>query len=250
VTATACWRSRQTHAAPAQRAIPWRLASFGSMPENRRVAVVTGATGGLGAAVAAALRDAGLVVAGFARHGTDEGVDVTDEQQVQAAVSRVVAKHGRIDALVNVAGGFAGGQPVQQTNAATWEHMLALNLTSTFLCCKAVLPHMLTANHGRIVNVSSRAGVQPTAGLSAYNVSKAGVIVLSQTLAAELSGHDVTCNVILPSVIDTATNRQAMSGADHSRWVQPMAIAAIVLDLISDRWGIVNGATIPVYGEA
>ena len=220
------------------------------MPDVQRVAVVTGATGGLGHAVVVTLLDDGWRVVGLARHGADELVDLTQERDVQAAFSRIVQRHGRIDALVNVAGGFAGGQPVHETSTATWNQMLALNLTATLLCCRAALPHMLSANYGRIVNVASRAAVQPAAGLSAYNVSKAGVVTLTQTIAAELSGHDITCNVILPSVIDTPANRRAMPNADASTWVQPTAIATVVCDLVSDRWGIVNGALVPVYGAA
>ena len=220
------------------------------MADAAHVAIVTGATGGLGRAVVAGLRDAGWRIVGLARHGADEDVDLTDEQQVQAAVARVIATHRRIDALLNVAGGFAGGQPVHETSTSTWEHMLALNLTATFLCCKAVLPHMLEVDYGRIVNIASRTALQPAATLSAYNVSKAGVLTLTQTIAAEVRGRNVTCNAILPSVIDTPTNRQAMPKADSSKWVEPAAIAAIVLDLISDRWGIVSGAAIPVYGAA
>ena len=139
---------------------------------------------------------------------------------------------------------------MQDTSVSTWEHMLTLNLTATFLCCRAVIRHMLSADYGRIVNIASRTAVQPAPALSAYNVSKAGVVMLTETIAAELKGHDITCNVILPSVIDTPANRQAMAGADASKWVQPAAIAAVILDLLSDRWGIVNGAAIPVYGSA
>ena len=109
---------------------------------------------------------------------------------------------------------------------------------------------MLAGGFGRLVNVSSRTAVQPVAGLSAYGVSKAGVITLTETLAAELRGTNVTANAILPSVIDTPSNRAAMPNADHAKWVKPEQIAAVILDVISDRWGIVSGAGIPVYGEA
>jgi NAD(P)-dependent dehydrogenase (short-subunit alcohol dehydrogenase family) len=207
-----------------------------------RVAVVTGATGGLGPAVVAALAKAGFQVHGVSR----KEADVTDE----AAVATFFGALERVDVLVNVAGGFAGGKPTHETDLVTWDGMLNLNLRSTFLCCRAAIPKMLTANYGRIVNVSSRNAVQPAAGLSAYNVSKAGVVALTNTLAAELRGHNVTANVVLPSVIDTPTNRAAMPNADHSTWVAPESIAAVILDIVSDRWGIVSGAAIPVYGKA
>jgi NAD(P)-dependent dehydrogenase (short-subunit alcohol dehydrogenase family) len=210
------------------------------------VAVVTGVTGGLGPAVKPALEQAGYTVAGISRREAD----VTREAEVNAAIERIVQQHGRVDALVNVAGGFGGGQPVHETDVSLWDRMLALNLTSAFLCCRAVIPHMLAAGHGRIVNVSSRTALQPAAGLSAYNVSKAGVISLTDTLAAELRGTDVTANAVLPSVIDTPSNRAAMPNADFSQWVKPDQIAAVIVDLVSDRWGIVSGARIPVYGSA
>lgn len=216
------------------------------LAEGQRLAIVTGIRGGLGEAVGRALTEAGFQVAGMSRREAD----LTDESQVQAAVSGIAERFGRIDVLVNVAGGFAGGKPVQETDEATWDQMLALNLKATFLVCKAVLPHMLAANFGRIVNVSSRTAVQPSAGLSAYNVSKAGVVTLTETLAAELRGRDVTANVILPSVIDTPANRATMPKANHDAWVRPEAIAAIVVDLASDRWSVVSGAVIPVYGGA
>jgi NAD(P)-dependent dehydrogenase (short-subunit alcohol dehydrogenase family) len=210
------------------------------------VAVVTGVTGGLGPAVKQALEQAGYTVAGISRREAD----VTREAEVNAAIERIVQQHGHIDALINVAGGFAGGQPVHETDVSLWDRMLALNLTSAFLCCRAVIPHMLAVGHGRIVNVSSRTALQPAAGLSAYNVSKAGVISLTDTLAAELRGTDVTANAVLPSVIDTPSNRAAMPNADFSQWVKPEQIAAVIIDLVSDRWGIVSGARIPVYGSA
>jgi NAD(P)-dependent dehydrogenase (short-subunit alcohol dehydrogenase family) len=216
------------------------------MTKHQRVAMVTGVTGGLGPAVKQALEADGFTVVGVSRREAD----VTDESQVHDAVEHILGQHGRIDALVNVAGGFAGGKHVPDTDVSTWQHMLSLNLTSAFLCCRAVIPHMLAARYGRIVNVSSRAAVQASAGLSAYNVSKAGVITLTETLAAELRGTNVTANAVLPSVIDTAANRAAMPKANHGAWVSPEAIAAVVVDLVSERWGIVSGASIPVYGAA
>src|SRR5205814_7457686 len=132
------------------------------MAEGQRVAVVTGVSGGLGPAVKQALEAADFIVAGVSR----QDADITKETEVGAAMGRVVEEYGRIDALVNVAGGFAGGKHVHETDVDTWQHMIDLNLTSAFLCCRAAIPHMLSAGYGRIVNVSSRAAVQPGAGLS------------------------------------------------------------------------------------
>src|SRR5690348_17549180 len=205
---------------------------------DRRVAVVTGASGGLGPAVSRALEQAGLLVVGVTRREAD----VTNADAVDAVMAGVFDQHGRLDVLVNVAGGFAGGKHVHETDVSTWEHMLSLNLTSTFLCCRAAIPFMLSGGFGRIVNVSSRTAVQPAAGLSAYGVSKAGVMTLTETLAAELRGTGVTANAVLPSVIDTPANRAAMPKANTATWVKPEDIAAVIVDLASDRWGIVSGA--------
>lgn len=217
-------------------------------------AIVTGASGALGSVLVRTLRDAGYAVAGIYHSNPPAGLggeqaDVTRAADVQAAVTRILTRHDKVGALINVAGGFAGGQAVQETDEVTWDHMMALNLKSAYLWSKAVLPHMLAAGNGRIVNVSSRAAVQAPPKLSAYNVSKLGVISLTETLAAELRGTGVTANVILPSVIDTQANRASMP-ATSAPMVGPEAIAAVVLDLLSDRWGIVSGASIPVYGDA
>lgn len=213
---------------------------------DQRVAVVTGASGGLGPAVSHALEQAGWLVVGITRREAD----VTSADSVDAAMAGVFDERGRLDALVNVAGGFAGGKHVHETDVSTWEHMLRLNLTSTFLCCRAAIPFMQAGGFGRIVNVSSRTAVQPAAGLSAYGVSKAGVVTLTETLAAELRGSNLTANAVLPSVIDTPANRAAMPKANTAVWVKPEEIAAVIVDLVSDRWGIVSGAAIPVYGAA
>lgn len=224
---------------------------------HSRVAVVTGASGALGSVIASKLSEAGYQVAGIYNHRRPdlpgihtEQADVTSEADIQAAISHVSERFGRIDALVNVAGGFAGGTSVADTDEAVWDHMMNLNLKSAFLCIKAVLPTMLAANFGRIVNISSRSAVEPSANYSAYSVSKMGVLTLTTTLAAEMKGHDVTVNAVLPSIIDTAANRDAMPKADFSKWVKPEALAAVIADILSERWGIVSGAVIPVYGKA
>ncbi|MBS1876914.1 MAG: SDR family oxidoreductase [Acidobacteria bacterium] len=215
--------------------------------------LITGASGGLGAAVVEQFLAEGCQVAGVARSWTecDErfqriSADLTSEE----GSARAVAEAGPVDALVHVLGGFAGGEPVATASQLEWDRMLKLNLGAAFHSFRAVLPGMLERRRGRIIAVGSRAGVEPVAGLSAYGVSKAGLVHLVRTLALELKDTGVTANIVLPSIIDTAANRAAMPGADASKWVQPESIAKVVSWLASDGARDINGAVIPVYGEA
>jgi NAD(P)-dependent dehydrogenase (short-subunit alcohol dehydrogenase family) len=233
-----------------------------------RVALITGGAGGLGAAVTCGFLDRGCAVAVTLRGEADAerlraaapdagdrllplAADVTDVAQVDGAIRNVVATFGRLDYLVNLVGGWAGGTPVWETAEADWDRMMALNLKSAFVCCRAVLPGMIAQGYGRIVNVSSRTAVQPAPGVAAYAVSKMGVITLTETLALEVRDRgDVTVNCVLPSVIDTPANRQSMAAADFSRWVRAEQLAAVIAWLTSDDASVINGAAIPVYGRA
>jgi NAD(P)-dependent dehydrogenase (short-subunit alcohol dehydrogenase family) len=215
--------------------------------------LVTGASGGLGPAVVEAFLAAGAEVAAAARswHKDDSRVirvsaDLTRESECE----RAVAEAGEPDVLAHVMGGFAGGRDVAETDIATWDEMININLRSAFLMCRAALPAMLRRNHGRIIAIGARAGLEPARGLSAYGVSKAGLVHLIRTLAVELTGAGVTANVVLPGTIDTEANRRAMPKADHSKWVQPASIAKVVVWLASEDAREVNGAAVPVYGRS
>jgi NAD(P)-dependent dehydrogenase (short-subunit alcohol dehydrogenase family) len=157
----------------------------------------------------------------------------------------VIERHGRVDALVNAVGGFAGGELVS-TSMAEWNRMLALNLNTAMLGCRAVLPAMIRARRGRIVNIASRAVVPPQGGFIAYTVSKAAVITLTQALAQEVRAHGITVNAVLPSTMDTPANRRAMPDADRSAWVTTEAVALVVAFLASDAAEAVSGAAVPV----
>ncbi len=234
---------------------------------GEKVAIVTGASGGLGPATVAALVAAGATVLAPHRRAGDLDrlrtaaglpaaaplggmlLDLTDEEAVAQAYAGVAAQYGRIDILVNNAGGFGGGAPVHETPWSLWQGQLDINLKTTVLSCRAAVPHML-AGGGAIVNVGTRTATQPGKNLAAYAASKRAVVQLTEALAAELRDHDITANVILPSAIDTPANRERDPTAGGGRWVRPEAIAEVIVFLAGPGARIISGASIPVYGRA
>ncbi len=176
--------------------------------------------------------------------------NVTEEEAVQQTIETFINQFGHLDILVNIVGGFVGGIPAAELEQDRWDFMMNLNLKSVFLCCKAVLPHMVERSFGKIVNVSARAGLKGEAGLSAYCVSKGGVRTLTESLAAEVMDSGINVNCIMPSIMDTPMNREAMPDEDHSRWVKTDDVARVISFLTSDDASIINGAAIPVYGRA
>lgn len=233
-----------------------------------KVVMVTGGAGGLGGAVVRTLLGAGAAVAVPCRAENDlaslrarEGIgpgaplegarlDLTDEAAVAGYYGAVARRHGGLDALVNLAGSFAGGAPVHETPWALWQQQLDVNLRTAVVSCAAAVPHLIARGAGAIVNVATRTATGPGARLAAYAASKRAVLQLTEALAAELRDRGVTANAILPSVIDTPANRQANPAADHARWVAPADIARVILFLVGPDARIVSGAAIPVYGRA
>ena len=223
-----------------------------------QIVLITGAKGGLGSAVTRACLDAGASVAGTSRSIADSDfahplfaafpADLSDPTAVLRLADAVVAKFGRIDALIHVAGGFAGGKPLHETDDATWDSMMNLNAGAAFHIFRAVLPHMRRAGKGRIAAIGSRAGVQPAANIAAYAASKAALVSLVQTAALENRDLVITANVILPGTIDTRANRQFDPTAGNSTWIAPERIAALAVFLLSDAAAQITGAAIPVYG--
>ncbi len=229
--------------------------------------LVAGGTGGLGRAVSLAFLAAGARVAVTFRKAEElaalrteagpaadrlEGhdLDVTDEAAARALVEKIRASRGRLDALVNTVGGFAGGKPLWESDAADLGRMLDLNLRSGWTLARAVAPVMLAAGRGTIVNVAAQSALAPPAGLAAYAASKAAAIAMIASLAADLKGTGVRVNTILPSIIDTPANRRAMPDADFSTWPTPADLAKVVLYLASDDARAVHGAAIPVPGNS
>ncbi len=239
------------------------------MDLSNKVAVLTGAGGGWGRAVVVAFLQAGAsavvverpeVCAERASWKAELGAlgerltllpgNVFDEANVESIMRDVQAQHGHLDILVNIVGGFAAGQPVHEMDTETWERMLQLNLRSTFLCSKYAARPMIAQRWGRIINISSRAGVQPGPKAAAYAASKAAVVSLTESQAEELKHHFVTVNAILPSIVDTPANRQGMPDADFSIWPKGEEIAPVIVFLASEEAKLISGAAIPVYGRA
>ena len=229
-------------------------------------ALVAGGTGGLGRAVSRAfLEEGGSVVVTyrkqdeFAALKKDAGalasklsghtVDVTDETQVREFVDQIIRDHGKLDVLVNTVGAFAGGTKLWEADSRVFDTMLALNLRSGFVLSKYVVPAMLKQKHGSIVNIASKAAVEHAAGAFAYVASKAAAVAMMDSLAEDLKGTGVRVNSVLPSIIDTEANRQAMPKADFAKWPKPEEIAKVVLFLCSEDAKVIHGAAIPVYGN-
>ena len=229
------------------------------------VALVAGGTGALGRAVSLAFLSEGASVVATSRRNAEvdtlraeagaaggrlsgEAVDVTDEAAVAKLVAAIRERHGRLDVLVNCVGGYAGGSKLWEADARSLDDMLALNLRSGWVLARAVVPVMLAAGRGAIVNVASRAALVHADGEGAYAASKAAALALFDSLAADLKGTGVRVNSVLPSLIDTEANRKAMPKADYAKWPKPDEIARVILFLCADDAKLVHGAAIPVYG--
>jgi NAD(P)-dependent dehydrogenase (short-subunit alcohol dehydrogenase family) len=231
------------------------------MSEATKRVVITGAAGALGAAVARAFAAANSRLALVDRMSQPKeladlvvaphfflgGADLTDTAQAQSAVDTVVGRLGGIDVLVNIAGAFRW-ESVADGKLETWDFLYSINLRTAVCTCKAALPHLL-ASQGRVINIGAGAAAKAGAGMGAYAASKAGVAKLTEALAEELKDKGVNVNAVLPSIIDTAANRADMPTADFSRWVQPAALAAVIVFLASDAARAITGASIPVSGR-
>ena len=230
-----------------------------------RVVLIGGATGALGSSIAHVFAETGSYLALTSTSEDALGelvgelglpeerlfsstVDATDPDSLSELVSDVVERFGGLHVLLNTIGGWGGGKTVGDTSVEQWEWMLTLNLRSAFLISRAVLPHMLDAGWGRIIHTASKTAVTPRPKQVGYAVSKAGVVTLTQVIAAEVKGTGVTANVVLPSIIETPANRRMMSNADTSEWVPPEHIAETMRFLCSDAAASINGDRIPIYG--
>ncbi len=228
-----------------------------------QVVLVAGGTGGLGCAVSGAfLEEGATVVVTYQRQAQFDAllhaagacasrlkghnIDVTDEAAVNQMISSVVAKHGRLDVMTNVVGGYAAGWKLWEAGPRVLDQMLSLNLYSGYVLARSVVPAMLKQGRGAIVNVASRAAIDHAASSAAYAASKAAAVAMIDSLAADLKGSGIRANSILPSIIDTEANRKAMPNADFAQWPKPRDIAHVILFLCSDDAKLIHGAAIPV----
>ncbi|MFP8952353.1 SDR family oxidoreductase [Natrialbaceae archaeon A-arb3/5] len=226
------------------------------------VALITGASGALGSAAVERFRSAGATVCAVDVVEPDEAdslldpdepstfyeADLTDEDDVSELVAEVVDEHGRVDHLLNIAGTWRGGDPIEDTDLDEFELLTDVNLKTAFLASKHALSH-LQETDGSIVSVSARSSLEGGEGDGPYRITKAGIRLLTETIAEENRGT-VRANCVMPSVIDTPMNREMMPDADHDSWVDPSEIADVMAVLCSDATAVTSGAAVPVYGEA
>jgi NAD(P)-dependent dehydrogenase (short-subunit alcohol dehydrogenase family) len=225
-----------------------------------KVVLVTGANGGLGTSVTQAFLDAGANVIGTSREirqsefsspvFTALSADIASAQGANLLIDQVVSRFGQLDVLAHTVGGFAGGQSIADTDDQTFQQMFDMNLNATFYLLRAAIPALRRSGSGRIIAIGSRAALEPGAGVGAYSASKAAMVSLIRTVAAENHDAGMTANVILPGTMDTPTNRNAMADADYSKWVKPATVASLMVWLAEAAGKDVNGAVIPVYGES
>ncbi len=226
-----------------------------------KVVVITGAAGALGSVTGKMFFDRGARMALIDKHAdvllnewqSNEQVlcqeaDLTLASSVEISVNRILERFGRIDALINIAGGFTMGPLIHDTAEKTWDDMLAMNAKSVFLMTRAVIPIMRVRKKGSVINVSAKTALKGGAGIAPYVISKSVVIKLTECLSEENREEGINVNCVLPSIIDTPANRKDMPDADFSRWVSPEAIADVFLFLVSEESRAVHGASIPVYG--
>jgi NAD(P)-dependent dehydrogenase (short-subunit alcohol dehydrogenase family) len=232
------------------------------MRHQNQVVMVTGASGNLGQAVAARFKQAGatLVLLDLDRQALEKcygqenerqlfaAADLLARAEVAAAVKVAMDQFGRIDVLCNIAGGFRMGHAVHETPESEWNFLFDLNARSVLHAVHAVVPHMIAAESGKIVNIGAYAALKGVAQMGAYCASKDVVTRITEAMAAELRDSNINVNCVLPSILDTPENRAAMPDADFARWVTPEALATVIAFLASDDAAAIHGAAIPVVG--
>jgi NAD(P)-dependent dehydrogenase (short-subunit alcohol dehydrogenase family) len=214
-----------------------------SVPATDRIVVVTGAAGNLGRAVCDAFASQNAVVVPL-----DMETNLLDQQVLNRAIEKIIAEKRAIHVLCNIAGGFRMGKPVHETSDADWNFLFDVNVRTVLHTARAVVPHMLKAGGGKIINVGAFAAQRGAANMGAYTASKSAVIRLTEAMAAELREKNINVNCVLPTVLDTPQNRAEMPKADPKRWVALEDLARTIVFLASDDARAIHGAALPVTG--
>lgn len=222
---------------------------------SEEVIAVTGGSGALGRGVVAELRARGATPVAIDIAGGDvdgaaltlSGVDIADPVAAEKAIATIIERFGRLDGLANIAGGFIW-QTLEDGAASEWDRMHRINLLTTLSMTRAALPHLKAAK-GAVVNVGANAATKAAMGMGAYTAAKAGVHKLTESLAEELKDDHVRVNAVLPSMLDTPTNRKDMPDADFSRWVTTERLAKVIAFLLSADATAITGALLPVTGR-
>lgn len=232
-----------------------------------RTVLVTGGAGNIGSAVTRIFLEKGAYVAvpyykpdptgnldslraEFGDRLHTFALDLTTERGANAAVQEVVEWRGALDSVVHMMGGYSGGHPLAETPVEVWDRMMDLNLKSAWLITRAAVPALLQSDGGTLVFVSSRAARQQRSGRGVYSISKAGLLILTEAIMEEYGQNGIRANAVLPGVVDTEANREAMPDSNHDLWTPPEQIAQVILFLSSDDSAAITGAAIPVYGQS
>jgi NAD(P)-dependent dehydrogenase (short-subunit alcohol dehydrogenase family) len=223
-----------------------------------KVVFITGANGGLGSSVTRAFLKQGARVIGaslrikaadFPQPNFEAmTIDFDKLDEIKSGVTRIVERYRRLDMLVHVLGGFAGGPSIAETTDEMWERMQNINLTAAFHVFRECIPHLRKSSSGRLIAIGSLTAAQPHANLGAYVVSKVALAMLVQTVALENADAGLTANVILPGTMDTPANRKAMPDADFSKWAKTDDVAELVLSLAGEQAQHLTGLAIPIEG--
>ena len=232
------------------------------MTLNGKITLITGGTGALGHVVAERFLQEGSKVAtsylfedelkrlseNFKKNVSVVRADVTEDEDVAALFHQVITKHGKVDILINIVGGFLPRANLKDVKTKDWDHMININLRSVFLCSRTFLQNLGRASYGRIISISAMPVFKPAAGRGPYSVSKAGVYMMTQVLGEELKGTGITANAIAPSILRTQANISSMPDENPAKWVAPEEVAEVMLLLCSDKGSSINGTCIPMFG--
>jgi NAD(P)-dependent dehydrogenase (short-subunit alcohol dehydrogenase family) len=223
-----------------------------------RVVFITGANGGLGSSVTRAFLQQGAHVIGASLrikaadfpHPNFEAMalDFSKLEEIKSGVAKIVERYGRLDVLVHLLGGFAGGPSVVETSDEMWGQMESINLTAAFYVFRECIPHLRKSSSGRLIAIGSLTAAQPHANLGAYVTFKAALAILVQTVALENADAGLTANVVLPGTMDTPVNRKSMPDADFSKWAKTDDVADLVLSLADEQARHLTGLAVPIEG--